>query len=292
MRVKPSFRLLLCLVGFLLFVPTKGFSYRCSRANESNSAAHRPSLSWSSRTIPISLNEEGTVDIPGDEEFSFLEESLRVWERSRECLPPQRTIDTRFSVNSTDSHAIGYNFSPGARNHNLILFLDSLWPHPGQRDFVFGLTTTTHNLVTGELLDADIELNTADFHFSTDPDSEEVDLASVMVHEAGHLLGLDHSQIATAAMDAQYSPGETNKRTLHCDDQNGIAFKYPAGETNGYCDTTDPACNNCFGPRILSETPTLSINKVTLESGGSGCFATGRPLLILLLLFGAFRRRR
>ena len=54
----------------------------------------------------------------------------------------------------------------------------------------------------------------------------EFDLESVILHEVGHQLGLDHSSNNGAVM--WWSIGmSANKRVLHSDDINGIRSRYP-----------------------------------------------------------------
>ncbi|KAL5722480.1 hypothetical protein ACHQM5_005996 [Ranunculus cassubicifolius] len=65
----------------------------------------------------------------------------------------------------------------------------------------------------------------ADESWSTNPSPNEIDLESVAVHEIGHLLGLDHSEVREAVMFSGISPGVT-KRDLASDDIQGIRTLY------------------------------------------------------------------
>lgn len=83
------------------------------------------------------------------------------------------------------------------------------------------------------------------------PSTWEIDVQSVATHEAGHGLGLDHSEYPQAIMWYAYTPG-TIKRDLYSDDINGIVYIYgPSG-----------------GPSLsVSVNPTSSVN--IPGSGGS-----------------------
>lgn len=81
----------------------------------------------------------------------------------------------------------------------------------------------------GQILEADVLFNPA-VQFSTDatPPSDRIDLQSQITHEIGHLLGLDHSGLASAVMFPTLTAGTTHLRTLSTDDAIGISTLYPA----------------------------------------------------------------
>lgn len=89
------------------------------------------------------------------------------------------------------------------------------------------------------LNDADILFNYNDFVFSTSPTAGEYDLESVMVHEVGHLLGLNHVSATkgTSIMNPSFSSGIT-KRTLFSMDKTNIKANYPgSGLSAGFAVT-------------------------------------------------------
>jgi Matrixin len=118
--------------------------------------------------------------------------------------------------------------TPSQQHNNVIMFRDDSWPHDDSTNAI-GYTTITADTDTGEMLGADIEINT--FGNMIVPDAPaplgEYDLGSILTHEAGHFLGLAHSADSTAIMYAFYKPGST---TLQPDDVNGICSIYdPSG---------------------------------------------------------------
>ena len=82
----------------------------------------------------------------------------------------------------------------------------------------------------GRIVDADIEINAEHHKFAFTLQGEGqgtgVDLQSVITHEAGHFLGLAHSEHPQATMHASVAAGETNKRSLHEDDRTGLNALY------------------------------------------------------------------
>jgi len=77
----------------------------------------------------------------------------------------------------------------------------------------------------------------------------EWDLGSVVTHEAGHMIGLDHVTGIDAVMNPSLSPGNTTKRVLRPDDVAGACAVYPAGgqpsqvKLSGWC--VKPASKGC-----------------------------------------------
>lgn len=112
-------------------------------------------------------------------------------------------------------------------NENTIAFKDDDWPHEKGIGTI-ALTTTNYVPSTGELLDADMEINSFEFKFTVgDPIGEGAyDLESVLTHEAGHFLGLAHSADDRASMYYQYEPGNSHMRNLTSDDVAGICTVY------------------------------------------------------------------
>lgn len=109
-------------------------------------------------------------------------------------------------------------------NANIILFRDDEWPHDRA---AFALSTVTH-LATGEIYDADVEVNgTMAEDLVIGRTARGIDLESVLTHELGHFLGLGHSDVRDAVMRPRYDPSEDDLRLLHSDDIQGICAVYP-----------------------------------------------------------------
>lgn len=79
--------------------------------------------------------------------------------------------------------------------------------------------------------EADMALNTK-FNWvnSLSPAPGEFDIETVLLHENGHVLGLDHSTVPEAVMEATYAGV---RRAPRIDDQRGDIFLYPAEGATG-----------------------------------------------------------
>jgi hypothetical protein len=102
------------------------------------------------------------------------------------------------------------------------------WPYEPDK---LAVTVVTYELSTGRLLDADVLVNA---HVPFDMVDESApgelvsyDLAAVLTHEAGHMLGLGESDADPMATMWPYARmGDTHQRTLATDDEEGVIAAY------------------------------------------------------------------
>lgn len=166
---------------------------------------------------------------------------------------------------------------------NLIVMRDDAWPYEGQGN-TLALTTVTYGLNTGDIFDADLEINaTSQVHLTLGDVGVDYDLQSIVTHEAGHMLGIAHSRIAGATMGIEYVPGDTSLRSLEADDVAALCEAYPPAAA----EACDPTPRRGYAPACEGAAP----------EGGCGCHSSPRrssrapTLLAGLLLLGLLRRR-
>lgn len=186
-------------------------------------------------------------------------------------------------------------------NVNVIMFRDNDWKTSDgatRSSDIIGLTTVKFNTETGEIFGADMELNTFNHAMSGgEPTANEYDLTSVITHEAGHFLGMAHSEQSQAVMYATYDKGRSSARELFGDDVRGICSVYrPDGTrpvlggkvtSGGACDPTPYG-----GLQRDCETPPASAgcSSTGQAQGGSAAAATGIALLGILVVVKKRRR--
>ena len=101
-----------------------------------------------------------------------------------------------------------------------------------------GRTRVFYDPTTGAIMEADVVINPT-AQFSTDGTPGTYDLEATLTHEIGHVLGLEHSHEASAAMQPRqgtnglYEQAALSPRTLSDDDRAGARALYGSDENFG-----------------------------------------------------------
>ncbi len=287
-RMSPRFASLAALA--LLFTATNASAFcrsttctgNCKRNADLCKIEGAP-LYWSSLCVGFSLNIDASAHITFPVFKKVVEKSIAPW-----SLPtcPKGDGSIAFSeLKPVACHKAEYNAN-GA-NDNVILFQDNRWTYQPGGDNTLAKTTVTYDTKTGEILDADIEINHAYNEITTtdDPKLVKYDLQSILTHEFGHFLGLDHTKDSAATMNASYDPGTTDLRTLEDDDLGGVCAIYPPKRV-GTCDTAPRggSSNVCAGD---AEAPSKGCAFAPERPGAWGWVAIGA----LAVAIGRRRRR-
>ncbi len=248
-------------------------------------------LVWKRPCVGMSVHVAGSAEAPFALAEALVEESFRVWElpACESGIPGTPNIHVE-NLGSVACDRVEYNSNGG--NTNIIVFRDAAWTHTDGPHNI-ALTTVTFDTKTGEIYDADIEVNTAGFPITTADNIEEVqtDLLSVMTHEAGHFLGLAHAEDADATMWPSYTSGSTLPRTLAADDIQAICEAYPP--TGEPVDTTrcNPLPRHGFSPECLAK-QTEGDCSVRRGAGVEETGALAPALVLMALAFAGAQRIR
>jgi hypothetical protein len=242
-------------------------------------------LAWPRQCISYSLTErDASAALDFEQARDIVDVSFGAWTRV-ECDGRRVGLSLRQTVEL--ARCDGVEHATTAGNSNSVIFVQQ-WRERELPEEAFGLTVIWHDPDSGEIFDADMQLNETMGELQACAQScppGVVDLQNVVTHEAGHFLGLGHSPIPTASMHDEARLGETRKRYLGPDDQAGLCAIY-GGLSDVSCEAEDYAPRgglalDCYTP------PASSCAVLTGRSGAAGGLACGLACALLLV-----RRRR
>jgi hypothetical protein len=108
--------------------------------------------------------------------------------------------------------------------HNFV-WVEQDWPFDEEQIAVTDLWTDQD----GEIVAFDIHVN-GRVSWSTDGRPDAFDVQAALVHEVGHALGLEHSEVASAAMFPSTARGAIARRALDQDDVDAVRWLYAQPE--------------------------------------------------------------
>jgi len=162
-----------------------------------------------------------------------------------------------------------------------VWFLEDMWVREPD---ALGYTVSVYAEDDAEVFDADVLLNLGKITEDLQGEATDEVLLSIITHEAGHFLGLAHSDDAEAVMAATYSRRDLRGRELTQDDINGVCEIFPP-RNDVQCDTPSypqaaieaTACENALDPsgggcsiaRGVGGAPRERMNSFVGARGGS-----------------------
>lgn len=224
------------IVGALLFV-SGGASAFCRSStcrttatkecptDENGCPSSGEKLFWPTSCISYATNKLGTQDLDPLDTRATIKKTFQAWSDvpCPDGKVAKMTFQEREPVSCKKSQ-----YNKTSPNVNVVLFQDDDWKYRGI-DGTLAKTSVTYNDETGEIYDADIEINTANNTVTiTDvPKDIEYDLQAILTHEVGHFIGIAHSAVPDAVMYPTYNPGSVTQRKLTPDDVEAVCTIYP-----------------------------------------------------------------
>lgn len=206
---------------------------------------------WTVDTVEVVLDR--SLDRLDDGARGAIARAFGTWNAADDALPGAVTVDG-------DADEVGYR--PGGTNHSTVRFARKGSKLAGGALAVTVLTFDS----AGTILDADVVINGGgsrrfaclgrgagsegegegddhDDHGEAGGSSGRYDVQNVVTHEVGHFFGLgEEEQLADATMFVSSARGETKKRDLSADDEEGVRSLYEgvAKPAVAGCSTQDP----------------------------------------------------
>ncbi|MEK7866158.1 MAG: proprotein convertase P-domain-containing protein [Planctomycetota bacterium] len=170
---------------------------------------------WAQSAIPVSYYTNTQATVPGWE--ASVRAGFQHWDDVPNCV-----MDFTWQGQTN-------RIATTSDNMNVV----SLSPDPAALGSGTLAVTTNWYWSNNTFSEFDMEWN-QNQNWSTAGESWKMDVESVAAHEAGHALGLDHTNIYEATLYPSTGAGELFRRSLHADDMAGAQALYPGQDATGF----------------------------------------------------------
>lgn len=249
-------------------------------------------LFWPTSCVSYAVNKLGTESLDPNDTRDVIRKTFQSW--SDVPCPAGGTASMTFQERDPVSCKKS-EYNKTGPNLNVILFQDADWKYRGI-DGTLAKTSVTFNEDTGEIYDADIEVNAAYNEVTITDDLRKVqyDLQSVLTHEVGHFIGLAHSADSNAVMFESYTPGSLALRQLTPDDVDAVCAAYPPNDGKA-CNTEprggySPFCGEEEEPKTSCTVASRSPRGTARDEGGTAFVAVGFAAVLVSAARARVRR--
>jgi hypothetical protein len=203
--------------------------------------------------VPFWISEDGYRPITNGSDIQAVLSAFHSWEAVS-------SADVHFAYRGTTAaHIATYD------GINMVSFSDNTTALPAS---VIAVTLSYFKTQKAQVVfdESDIIINPA-FAFSTSGESDKFDIQSILTHEIGHFLGLDHAAMVSSVMVPFGKTGLLDQRTLQYDDVAAISEIYPK------VDSTYPV-GEIQGSVVTGALPVFGANIVAIDSAGTSWVST------------------
>ena len=236
-------------------------------------------LFWRNACVGYDIQESASKQISYDDAATAIALAFTRW-TSATCATASHGVG-RASIDVRDLGPVACSEvqydNYGGPNQHVIIFRDDEWPYDYTSN-TLALTTVTYDPDTGEIYDADMEINTFQYKLSITPEVPQggYDFLAIVTHETGHFLGMAHATDTHATMYAHYTPGSEAMRLLTEDDIDGICTIYPPDGTRTV--STDVVASGSVLETACDPTPRHGFTSQCIPAGGCSVgFNPGGP---------------
>lgn len=225
-----------------------------------HAASGTDAMSWSSASLTLTVDPSGVAAMTDDAVLEAVRGAFAAW-NAVECSR-FRFVDGGTSQSAT---TFGVRFIHDA---------DAWAALGGAVDDAVAYT----KLVPSGTSWSNVVIYLADYGdivWGSTGDLREHDLQSVITHELGHALGLQHSADPRATMYYRSSDGVTYLRTLAEDDIAGVCYLYPNDSRTCASDADCPLIDNPYGGSRLAYVCDSSACVSGQRGYGEDCFVNG-----------------
>ena len=252
------------VIGGSLLVCGPALAYRTG--SDLAELASTPKVRWENAAIEYEINEQSAPGVPPSQVQSAVSDAASSW-ASIACGGPDfryRGVTSNHATPSDGRNTIEWVSDWGARGYHA--------DAAGQTDVQYEMNAD------GEwrIVEADIYLNAENHAWSsrTSEDDSTRDVATVLTHELGHVLGLMHPCEPVAQSGAPRCDASVGRPTMHpiygqdqlsleTDDEAGACFLYPSTNcTESSCGSnqvcTRGGCRDSCGGRACADDETCA----------------------------------
>jgi len=261
-------------------------------------------LHWHELEVPYWIDDSGLNDLDGVREYEIIRDAIEQW----------NSLDTplEFVYMGKKETEWFFNEENPELNENHIVFVHYGWTGQTQGDdqTAIALTTITYNQADGEIVDTDLRINNDHYIFvdcdAAGPDEQShKGLFFVILHEAGHMAGLAHSDDLLSVMAPQDANCEDEPpHKLLPDDKEIFEEWYGSAEYAELCMPPEPEPDMVWegetasvpdGPEVVEgaeDDPDVSPDCCGCATGSGDRSAAPLLLIVCLLFITAILRHR